>query len=177
MDGLYAWAGRVSYTNLIALEYLFYSLHPRTLHYAERPMFQATLIWVTNGPDHTPRTRPLIDGNKASLGSLQTAPKVCSGTRQIVNQRACNPIYSDFAITLYPGRSPVPGRLHYRTIGNSDRPGAHRRLDQVSSKRTQTVEADRIVAWPGFAVSVMRLNTRFLRQCNMLDCLQIFDKV
>ena len=149
VDGLYSWARMVSYTSFIALEYFFYSLHPRTLHYAERPMFQATLTRVTKGPDHTPRTRQLIDGNKASLGSLQTAPKVCSGTWQIVNQRAFNPICSGFAITLYLGRSPVPGRLHYKTIRKRDRPGAHRRPDQVSSKCTQTVKADRLVAWPG----------------------------
>ena len=40
VDGLYPWARRPSYTSLIALEYLLYSLHPQTLHYAERPKFQ-----------------------------------------------------------------------------------------------------------------------------------------
>ena len=150
MDGLYPWTRRPSYTSLIALEYLLYSLHPRTLHYAERPKFQATLIYVTRWPDHTPRTRPLIDGNKASLDSLQTAPNICSGTRQVVNERSFNPIYSGFAITLYLGRSSVPGRLHYRTTRKRDRPGAHRRLNQVSSKSTQSVKTDRLMAWPTF---------------------------
>ena len=53
-------------------------------------------------------------------------------------------------ITVYPSRSSVLGKLHYKETSSEKQVRSTQTAGSNHSKSTYTVTADQLVAWPGF---------------------------